>query len=402
MGQVYVIRKGLQQILSPRGMELQYDFTANNQGGPPAIGGQGVMGALTQTPADASGNTQYQAPTIDDKGTQRMGDIYGAAGMNQRMDLHEKVRDAAPDSEEGFRNAMAQQKVFEQSGKAGQQAHRNREVLGQMAGGLGALVSLANAGASGQDAFTGGMGALGAYQSTAGQIGATSRGAGEAAAKRAARKVAVAQPTPQVASPTPVTVAPPTNTPDEKQLTTYTGRSEVMSTDRHGNKVPLTSEAARRGAEHRLNQQMGRDTSVNTNYSPVDHMGMPTAVGVEETGMVTGGGAQSTFPTGSQAGDEVAQAAANKVKVSPATTNTQPEQTDPNISGDAIGAETGQKKLVGVDNTAQEIKNATTQPAEGSDPANPAAEAQSNKKQSSTDTSMVTQSFNPMRFIGVV
>lgn len=262
MSNVGVLRKGLQQILTPRGMELQYDFTGNNQGGPPTIGGQGQMSALTQTPADASGNFQYQAPTIDDKGTQRMGDIYGATGLNQRMDLAN-----APETEEGNRTALAQQKVFNVAGQAGQEAQRNREVLGNMFGGIGALVSLANAGASGQDAFTGGMGAMGAYQSTAGQIGATSRGAGEKAARRAARKVAVAQPTPepqpadnpQVAAPTPA----PKLTQEQKD------QSRRFSADKSRNP---TDEAAAQANYNVGVLYSGRDASQNI-YPADDYHG---------------------------------------------------------------------------------------------------------------------------------
>ena len=73
-------------------------------------------------------------------------------------------------------------------------------------------------------------------------------------------------------------------------------------------------------------------------------------------------------------------------QVAPATTNT--PQQDPKITGNIIGEETGQKKLVGVENTANEIKNATQTP-EGSDPDNEAAKEMSGKKQSSTDQSMV-------------
>ena len=327
MGNVGVLRKGLQQILTPRGMELQYDFSANNQGGPPVIGGQGQMSALTQTPADTSGNFQYQAPTIDDKGTQRMGDIYGATGLNQRMDLTRTEVGAAP----GTRMAQnqAQQQVFEQSGKAGQEAQRNREVLGNMFGGIGALVSLANAGASGQDAFSGGMGAMGAYQSTAGQIGATSRGAGEAAAKRAARKVAVASPTRTEQEDLTNYTAPPTPapklTPEQEQRERDKATMSAWGQDPQGKAATLGHYGpfADRRAEEDQSQALsmiGVQSPYQTNYDKqgnplTDVQPSPTKIGV--TGQ----------PELRLYGEDGNELPSPKPEVAPATTNTEQEQT---------------------------------------------------------------------------
>ena len=215
MGDVYVLRKNIGlQIQSPPlagGMNLVQNLGASS-GNTPYLPGQSQMSQMTQTPKDAYGNFQYQAPNLDKQGTQRLADVYGTTGMNQRMDLDEKVRNAAPDSEEGFRNAMAQQKVFETAGRAGEAAHRRRDAGANALGILAGIVGLANAGAAGQDAFSGMMGAAGQYQGASQLVQGTSRGAGERAARRAANKVGVTQP--QVAEPTPTPqVAPPTRQP---------------------------------------------------------------------------------------------------------------------------------------------------------------------------------------------
>ena len=235
MGDVYVLRKNvglqLQSAPLPGGMNLVQNV-GSSSGNTSYLPGQSQMSQMTQTPKDAYGNFQYQAPNLDKQGTQRLADVYGTVGMNQRMDLDEKVRDAAPDSEEGFRNAMAQQKVFETAGRAGEEAHAKRDADATALGILAGAIGLANAGAAGADALTGMMGAAGQYQGASQLVQGTSRGAGERAARRAANKVGVTQP--QVAEPTPQ-VAPPTRQP-------------VMVEGLDGNLVPIGSEEARNRA----------------------------------------------------------------------------------------------------------------------------------------------------------
>ena len=195
----------------------------------PYLPGQSQMSQMTQTPPDASGNFQYQAPKLDDAGSRRLADIYGTTGMNQRMDL-----DNAPNTEEGNRNAMAQQKVFETAGRAGEEAHAKRDADATALGILAGAIGLANAGAAGADALTGMMGAAGQYQGASQLVQGTSRGAGERAARRAASKVGVTQP--QVAEPTPQVAEP-------------TPRGQVMVEGlKPGSQVPIDSEEARNRA----------------------------------------------------------------------------------------------------------------------------------------------------------
>jgi len=245
MGDVYVLRKSvglqLQSAPLPGGMNLVQNV-GSSSGDASYLPGQSQMSQMTQTPEDSYGKFQYQAPALDKQGTRRLADVYGTTGMNQRIELGEKIRDAAPDSEEGFRNAMAQQKVFETAGQAGEAAHNKRDADATALGILAGAIGLANAGAAGADALTGMMGAAGQYQGASQLVQGTSRGAGERAARRAANKVGVTQP--QVAQPTPQ-VAPPTRKPVMVEGLT------------DGSQVPINSEEARNRAS--------RDT-----YNPSD------------------------------------------------------------------------------------------------------------------------------------
>ena len=407
MGQVYVIRKEA-AVAVPSGvpgMQIMYQPGMENRG-PQLVQGvnpQGLAGLQTNPITQ-----QFEAkPQMDDSGKNEIGvyegDKYGARSLNINPKFNQNLA-FGPVTAEQAPIQEAQKKVFERGAKYGQ---RGANVGRGLAAGIGVLagaVTLANAGAAGQDAVTGGLGAaqMGCVTYQQGKKPLSEAG-GEIGAQIGARGVKVE--TPQVADPTPQ-VAEPTPTHTEDEMINMRGKVPVMTKDKHGLDVEFGARAnnpgararAQGGSNLRVNQNIGRDTSVDTNYSPVDHMGMPTAVGVEETGMVTGGGAQSTFPTGTQQGDEVAQAAANKVKVAPATTNT--SEPTAATSGAAIAdATTGQPKLVGIENTANEIKDATNpKPAEGSDPENPAAKEMSGKEQKMTKLA----SSNPMRFIGVV
>ena len=225
MGDV-LVRKSIMNVISSRGPEIMYNLDPTGE--VPYLPGQSQMSQMTQTPPDASGNFQYQAPKLDDAGSRRLADIYGTTGMNQRMDL-----DNAPNTEEGNRTALAQQKVFNVAGQAGEAAHRRRDADANALGFLAGVIGLANAGAAGQDAFSGALGAAGQYQATSQQVQGTSRRAGERAARRAANKVGVTHPKAYLQS--VPEVAPPT-------------RGQVMVEDLDGNLVPFVSEAARNRA----------------------------------------------------------------------------------------------------------------------------------------------------------
>ena len=84
MGDV-LVRKSIMNVISSRGPEIMYNLDPTGE--VPYLPGQSQMSQMTQTPPDASGNFQYQAPKLDDAGSRRLADIYGTTGMNQRMDL---------------------------------------------------------------------------------------------------------------------------------------------------------------------------------------------------------------------------------------------------------------------------------------------------------------------------
>ena len=132
----------------------------------------------------------------------------------------------------------AGQVAFDRGSKFGEMAHNLGGRMGTTVGVLAGLTQLANAGAAGQDAFTGGVGA---YQT--GQVTADSmkkplaEGLGGATANVAGRSVGVTRP--EVAEPTPTPtpqVAPPT-------------RGQVMVEGlKPGSKVAIDSEEARNRA----------------------------------------------------------------------------------------------------------------------------------------------------------
>lgn len=370
MGQVYVIRKEGKLAL-PMGNNMMYLQGMENSGPKtvPGVNPQGMAGLQTNPM-----NQQYEAkPQMDASGKNEVGvydgDKYGAQALNQMNRRNMK---------EGETRAIdAGQTAFSRGARYGQTGANVGRGLAAGIGVLAGAVNLANAGAQGQDAITGGLGAA-QMGSVAYQQGKKplSEAGGNVGAQIAANSVGVQKPIKPPITNSSVVIAPPTHTTDE-MTNMRSGKEVTMSTDRHGNPVPFTSEAARRGADYRSNLNMGRDVDPKTNQSLVDHMGMPTEVGTEETGMVTGSGAQSTFPTGSQQRDEQAQAAANPVKVAPATTTT---QTTPQ-SGAAIAAETGQSQLAGAPDP--------TQSGQIIDENTAAAKAMSGKKNSMTENGLV-------------
>ena len=411
MAQVYVIRKQ-GQVAMPMGNNMMWIPGMENNAGSSLVAGvnpQG-MGGLGTNPMTQQFEAKTQIdPQTNEKVGVYQGDRYGAEALNQmnRRKLREGESRATNYKDTG---KSAGQVAFERGAAAGQIGHNVGGRVATALGGLAGLVSLANAGAAGQDAFSGGLGAYQMGQVTTDQAKKPlQEGLGGAAARMAGRSVGVVSPEKQhlqqpafnhnLASPTP------THTEDE-MISYQAGPRKPTTTDKHGLKVefgsrdPAQRRRAQLGAQQRVNQNIGRDTSVNTVAADVDEMGMPRQEERKDGMVAIDGGSPGLDIGASPRQEAAAQQARNKVRVAPATTNT-PEQTAEQSGAAIADATTGQSKLVGVENTANEIKNATT-PAEGSNPDNEAAKAQSGKKQSMTDNSIVQQSFNPMRFIGVV
>ena len=178
-----------------------------------------------------------------------------------------------------------------------------------------------------------------------------------------------------------------------------------MTTDKHGLPVefgsrdPAQRRRAQLGAEHRSNLNIGRNVDPGTEAAPYNAP-MGGNVKVLDTGIVAGQGGQAALASGNLAQDRAnIQRLNNPPEVAEPTTNNQAK-----ISGDAIANELNtQSKLPGVEDTANEIKNATKTP-EGSDPENPAAKEMSGKKPSSTDQSMVKMVgiIGSKRIVGVI
>jgi hypothetical protein len=405
MGDIGVIRKQ-GQVAMPMGNNMMWIPGMENNAGSSLVAGvnpQG-MGGLGTNPM----TQQFEAKTqIDPQSNEKVGvyqgDRYGAEALNQmnRRKLREGETRATNYKDTG---KSAGQVAFDRGAAAGQVGHNVGGRMANALGGLAGLVSLANAGAAGQDAFSGGLNAYQMGQVTTDQAKKPlQEGLGGAAARLAGRTVGVVKP--EVADPTPpVAVAPPTHT-EEEMISYQAGRRKPMTTDRHGLPVefgsrdPAQRRRAQLGAKHRSDLNIGRDVDPGTEAAPYNAP-MGGDVKVLDTGIVAGQGGQAALASGNLAQDRAnIQQLNNPPEVAEPTTNNQAK-----ISGDAIANELNtQSKLPGVEDTAQQIKDATNpNPAEGSDAENPAAKAQSGKKQSMTDNSIVQQSFNPMRFIGVV
>ena len=382
MGDV-LVRKSIMNVISSRGPEIMYNLDQSSE--VPYLPGQSQMSQMTQTPEDAYGKFQYQAPKLDDAGSRRLADIYGTTGMNQRIGLAEKVRDAAPDSEEGFRNAMAQQKVFETAGQAGETAHRRRDADANALGFLAGVIGLANAGAAGQDAFSGALGAAGQYQATSQQVQGTSRRAGERAARRAANKVGVTQP--QVAEPTP--------TP---QVAEPTPRRQIMVTGVDGEPTPYVG-------------QGGRDSAAARTHTPSPGAQALGYYGTEAEGKLRDTQRQATdligvtdnplqMPLSPMRGDgRFRVIGEDGVEQTPAVASPTPE---PPMSEKKVGRIIANNTIGNTEeeeldnNAAQTIKDNME-----------AAKQQSGQTQRMTQQTQLPKdtknaSFNPIRFIGVV
>jgi len=203
MGSVGILRKEVQQVITPNGIQMQYAVGQSNSS-PQLVQGQNPQGmaGLQQNPMT---QRMEATPQMDASGKNEVGvyqgDKYGAGAVNQMS--RRKLKEGET------RSIDAGNEAFDRGSKWGQRAHGVGQGLSAVAGVLGAGVSLANAGAQGQDAFSGGMNAL-----QMGQVAQETvkkpltEGLGNAAANLAGRSVGVtkpvvAPPTPQVAPPTP-------------------------------------------------------------------------------------------------------------------------------------------------------------------------------------------------------
>jgi len=367
MGSVGVIRKELQQVLTPTGLQMQYAVGQSNSA-PQSVAGvnpEGMAGLQTNPMTQ-----QFEArPQMDESGKNEIGvyegDKYGAKALNQMK----------PEA------SMNAQTAFDRGSKWGQFGNEFGTGLSTAAGIMGGAVALANAGAQGQDAFSGGLNAFQMGQMAQQQTKKPlSEGLGNVGANLAGRSVGVTKP--EVASPTPVAVAPPTTTHNENEMINMRGaKGPIMTQGTQGFDVPFESEAGRRVANKNTAIAQGHDMTVNTNEAAIDPMGQPTHIGTEKTGVVTGGGPQGTLPSGDIRQDIQSQQLANQSLVNVAA----PQVAEPTTakSGNTIGVETGQKQLPGApdpnaDSDAANVIAANTTAAEAmSGKGNPSATEQS-------------------------
>ena len=337
MASVGVIRKEVQQVLTPSGFQMQYAVGQSNSS-PQLVQGQNPQGmaGLQQNPM----TQQMEAtPQMDASGKNEVGvyqgDKYGAGAVNQMS--RRKLKEGET------RSIDAGNEAFDRGSRWGQTAHGVGQGLSAVAGVLGAGVSLANAGAQGQDAFSGGMNAL-----QMGQVAQETvkkpltEGLGNAAANLAGRSVGVtkpvvAPPTPQVASATPFNQTETRQTLED-ELRTKEGAL------RHNNPANLPGYEQRVGV---LQHRLAPNTSVGvTAENPSGEFNPTVAPGSMDmftppqyTGTVPFSPDQQMLP-GFPPG---APLKTTQVKVAPATTSTMTDDT----AAAAIGAETGQGQLPG-------------------------------------------------------
>tara|TARA_R100000900_G_scaffold20890_3_gene16963 strand:- start:6663 stop:7898 length:1236 start_codon:yes stop_codon:yes gene_type:complete len=402
MGQVYVIRKEAGVALSPGG-GIQQIWMPGQSNEPQRFagvtGGIGDLGrhAVTQ---------QYVAKPIEEASSKnqlafREGDIYGARGLNIRSKLDE-TPDFDPSQDRGQQIADqmarrgAQQKVFDRSAKYGQKGANFGRGLAAGIGVLAGAVNLANAGAQGQDALTGGLGAaqMGSMTYQQGKKPLSEAG-GEVGAQVGARSVRVAEPTAAkqhqppdavgIAAPNPM----PKPTPEQQQAARDSAAMRAYGQDPKA--VPATLGHYGAFADKRAEKDQAQALSMigvqnpynlSSQYNPqgnplTDVQPSPTKIGVA--------GQPQLRLYHEDTGEELPSP---QPQVAPATTNTQQEQTDPNITGNIIGDEL---------NTQGQLPGATPQQTGEIIAAakNPAAEA------TDTEASMASQG-HTKKMVGVV
>ena len=317
---------------------MQYAVGQSNSS-PQLVQGQNPQGmaGLQRNPM----NDRMEArPQMDASGKNEIGvfqgDKYGAGALNQMNP------EATANPETASENA---QTVFDRGSKWGQRAHGVGQGLSAVAGVLGAGVSLANAGAQGQDLVSGGMNAA-----QMGQVAQQTvkkpltEGLGNAAANVAGRSVGVTKPV--VAPPTPqVAVAPPTpfnQTVTRETLTDELGQKE--SALQYNNPENLPGYEQRVGV---LQQRLAPNTSVGvTAENPSGEFNPTVAPGSMDmftppqyTGTVPGTPEQQMLPN---------MPPGAPLPTAPVTAPATPV-ADPRTSGGNIAAfNNGQQQLTGV------------------------------------------------------
>jgi hypothetical protein len=371
-------------VIGSQSQEAQpQQFAGVNPQGMAGLSQHPVTGAYQATPImETKQNEEGEMVQTGNELGSHLGDEYGAQALNQMNQRKLKEgQTRAPD---------AAQTAFERGAKYGEAADKFGRGLGRAVGVLSGLVSLANAGATGQDALSGGLGAYQTGQFTSDTMQKPlGEGLGGAAARMAGRSVGVQKPKPEVADPTPQ-VASTTEEPTEEQLVSYRGKEPIMSTNIRDEPVPFQSPMARTRAMrdiHGDSKIFGtRISPANTVEPKVDHMGMPLQE-EREGGMVAIDGGPPGLDVGASTQREIAAQQARNVNVAPPTTEST-EPTDAEV-GKVIGANT-----VGVKDTeaGKHIKE-QTDAAKKTDTTNPS---------SASSSSSNLKSSNPMRFIGVV
>tara|TARA_Y100000015_G_scaffold39339_1_gene43107 strand:+ start:160 stop:1437 length:1278 start_codon:yes stop_codon:yes gene_type:complete len=396
-------------VIGSQSQEAQpQQFAGVNPQGMAGLSQHPVTGAYQATPImETKQNEEGEMVQTGNELGSHLGDEYGAQALNQMNQRKLKEgQTRATNYQRGRFNPMryrseekgggidtgktAEQVGFERGAKAGELGDRFGRGLGRAVGVLSGLVSLANAGATGQDALSGGLGAYQTGQFTSDTMQKPlGEGLGGAAARMAGRSVGVQKPKPEVADPTPQ-VASTTEEPTEEQLVSYRGKEPIMSTNIRDEPVPFQSPMARTRAMrdiHGDSKIFGtRISPANTVEPKVDHMGMPLQE-EREGGMVAIDGGPPGLDVGASTQREIAAQQARNVNVAPPTTEST-EPTDAEV-GKVIGANT-----VGVKDTeaGKHIKE-QTDAAKKTDTTNPS---------SASSSSSNLKSSNPMRFIGVV
>jgi hypothetical protein len=398
MGSVGVISKaGATPVYTPgAGFGLQYAVGQSNsapQQSLPGVNPQGMAG-LEQHPVTGEMRAaQHTTPVLDATGNQMIdaatgkprvenhtfvGDITGAGAVNQMNSRKLKPGQGRASGvvgdtyQRGKLNPMrylsgqdtgqsAGQVAFDRGSKWGQFGNQFGTGLSTAAGIMGGAVALANAGAQGQDAFSGGLNAFQMGQMARDQTKKPlSEGLGGAAANVAGRSVGVTRP--EVASPTPVAVAPPTTTTTPTALT-----AEEMEESRR-----MASDTVHGGNYNVGVMYSGRDASQNMHPADDYHgpfsgkrigeqqqhdwntMGMPPAnftgtIG-NQTPVAPATPEKQQWSTGTPVAgaqlDFYGNAAQSQNQQIPGI-NEPPVTADATTSGNTIGAATGQKQLVG-------------------------------------------------------
>ena len=349
-------------------------FAGVNPKGMAGLSTNPVTGAYQATPVmETKENEEGKMVQTGNELGSYTGDKYGAQALNQmnqrKLGEGETRAIVNPKTGEGYQRSRfnpmryvseekgggantgksAAQVGFERGAKFGEGAEKFGRGLGRAVGVLSGLVSLANAGATGQDAFSGGLGAYQTGQFTSDTMQKPlGEGLGGAAAKVAGGSVGVVSPEKRHLQQPAFNhnLASPTPTHNEQQMTEYyAGPKKIMTTDKHGLPVQFGARAdnpgararAQGGSAKRVNENIGRDTSVNTVEPKVDHMGMPLQE-ERKGGMVAIDGGSPGLDVGASTQQEIAAQQTRNVNVAPPTTES--TESTPEDVGNVIGDNT--------------------------------------------------------------